>query len=53
MMASVNGNVRRNVVPLPGALMICTEPFSRASVLRTTSMPTPRPEISVRLLGGT
>ena len=36
----------------PLALAMCTVPFSRSSTVRTTSMPTPRPETSVTSVGG-
>ena len=47
MMASVRGSFRRKVVPWPGRFTISTEPFNRWRTLRTTSKPTPRPEISL------
>ena len=47
IMANVNGNLRRNFVPWPCWVSSSTVPFSRCSTLRTTSSPTPRPEISV------
>ena len=47
--ASVSGSVIRNVVPLPGSVRISIRPRSASMLRRTTSMPTPRPEISVTL----
>ena len=46
-MASVSGSLIENVVPLPGSVWISMRPRSASMFRRTTSMPTPRPEISV------
>ena len=43
MMASVSGMRRRSVVPLPGRESSSTLPPMRSTLVRTTSMPTPRP----------
>ena len=47
MIASVSGRLILNFVPLPGVEEISTRPRSRSMFRRTTSRPTPRPEISV------
>ncbi|MEE8390799.1 MAG: hypothetical protein V3S14_08410 [Anaerolineae bacterium] len=45
--ASVRGNVIRNVVPRPTSLSTITVPLSCWTLVRTTSNLTPRPETSV------
>ncbi len=43
MMASVRGMRKRSVVPLPGCESISTLPPIFSTLVRTTSIPTPRP----------
>ena len=45
--ASVSGSRSVNVDPRPGTLSIWIVPPSEPTLLRTTSMPTPRPETDV------
>ena len=47
MIASVSGSVMVIVVPDPGTEATETWPPSRSTLVRTTSMPTPRPETLV------
>ncbi len=50
MMASVSGMVSLNVVPCPMTESTSSEPLSFSTTnSRTTSIPTPRPEISVMM----
>ena len=46
MMANVRGSLRLKTDPLPASEVISTLPRSFSMFLRTTSMPTPRPEMS-------
>src|SRR4030042_1773799 len=46
MIARVSGTRRVTTVPRPSSLSMVTDPRSASTFLRTTSMPTPRPEIS-------
>ena len=46
-MASVRGSLIRKSVPLPTSDLISTLPPRRSRLVLTTSMPTPRPEMSV------
>jgi hypothetical protein len=50
MMASVSGSDSETRVPWPGVLVTSTQPPRCSMLLRTTSMPTPRPETSVTTL---
>ena len=52
MMVRVSGTRRVMRVPSPGLLSTSTMPPIRSTLERTTSMPTPRPEIAVTSLGG-
>src|SRR6266700_1724985 len=47
MIARVRGSLSRKLVPCPGRVSNSTVPFNRCRTLRTTSSPTPLPEISV------
>ena len=47
MMARVNGSRSRNCDPCPSSLRMSIKPFSFLMFVRTTSMPTPRPDRSV------
>ena len=47
MMVSVRGSLMRKVVPRPGSETISTLPPRRSIFVFTTSMPTPRPEMSL------
>ena len=47
MIARVSGIRTRTVVPVPGTLPISTAPPIASMFVRTTSMPTPRPDTSV------
>ena len=46
MMATVRGSWTVNVVPLPSSVLTSIVPLSFSMLVRTTSMPTPRPERS-------
>src|SRR5436190_443763 len=50
IIASVSGRRSVNVVPRPSLVSIAIEPRSDSIARRTTSMPTPRPDISVTSL---
>ena len=52
MIASVSGSRTCAVVPWPSSECSSTSPPSSRTVVRTASMPTPRPEMSRRDLGG-
>ena len=52
MMVSVSGTRSVMRVPAPGLLSTSTMPPMRSTLERTTSMPTPRPEMAVTSLGG-
>lgn len=47
MIASVSGTCTRTVVPMPGTLWMSIVPPIASMLVRTTSMPTPRPETLV------
>ncbi len=47
MIARVRGSLMINVLPAPSSDSISTIPFSLVMFVRTTSMPTPRPEMLV------
>ena len=50
MVASVNGSLMMKVAPTPVVLWISIRPRSVSTFRRTTSMPIPRPDISVSSL---
>ena len=49
MIASVSGIMNVNVEPSPSTVLTLTLPPMRSMLVRTTSMPTPRPDTSVTL----